>query len=267
MIKIQHIQFSYKDTKNVFSNFSLQINTPGIYGLLGENGIGKTTLLKLISTLYFPSFGKILIDGKDIKERDVEALSKLYFMPDTINNCRMKFKDFAQSYATFYNNFNPDILNDCIESFHLNPNQTITSMSMGERKKAFCSFTLAIGTEILLMDEPTNGLDIPSKKIFRQLLMRHIREDQCVLISTHLVNDVEKLLDHYVILNHSNQPFMASEQEINERYTFTTQLTPDGALYSEPCASGYKVIVPNYGESSDIDLEMLFNAVINGNLK
>ena len=267
MINIQHIQFSYKNTKDVFNNFNLQITSHGIYGLLGENGIGKTTLLKMISTLYFPAFGKILIDEKDTKERDIETLSKLYFMPDTISNCRMKFKDFAQSYATFYSNFNSDILNDCIESFHLDPNQTITSMSMGERKKAFCSFALAVGTEILLMDEPTNGLDIPSKKIFRQLLMRHIREDQYVLISTHLVNDVEKLLDHYIILNHSNKPFIASEQEINERYTFTTQLTSEGALYSEPCASGYKVIVPNQGESSDIDLEMLFNAVIKGSLE
>lgn len=267
MIDIKNIRFSYKKSKDVFDNFSLQLDSPGIYGLLGENGIGKTTLLKMISTLYFPSYGKILIDGKDSRQREVETLAKLYFMPDTIDSYWMKFQDFVENHAVFYDNFSPEILDDCFNCFHVDRQQTIKSMSLGERKKAFCSFALAAGTEILLMDEPTNGMDVPSKKIFRQLLMRHIREDQYVLISTHLINDVEKLLDHYIILNHDNRPFNASAQEIMEKYAFVTQLTQEEALYAEPCVNGYKAIVPNQGEPTDIDLEMLFNAVNSGGLK
>ena len=267
MIALHNISFSYEDTGNIFQAFNLDFNEPGIYGLLGENGIGKTTLLKMMSGIYFPIVGEIKIDGKNVSERDVETMSKIYFMPDTISDVNFTFKKFVAAYSPFYDNFSKDILDDCLKSFGIDADRKISAMSLGEKKKAIVSFSLAVQTEILLMDEPSNGMDIPSKKIFRQLLMKYCGDDQYIIISTHLVSDVENILDHFVIIADKENAFSASSSEITERYTFGTAPSAEGAIYAEKSAGGYKVILPNEGEESEIDIVMLFNAVTKGLIK
>ena len=267
MITLQNITFAYEDTGNIFKTLNLELNEPGIYGLLGENGIGKTTLLKLISGIYFAIVGEIKIDDKDVSQRDVDTMSKIYFMPDTISDVNLTFDNFVKCYSVFYEKFSKDILDDCLKSFGIDGSSKISAMSLGEKKKAFISFALAVQTEILLMDEPSNGLDIPSKKIFRQLLMKYCGDEQYIVISTHLVSDVENILDHFIILTDKENAFSASSSEITERYTFGTSPSAEGAIYSETSAGGYKVILPNEGEESEIDTVMLFNAVTKGLIK
>ena len=267
MITLHNVTFAYEDTGNIFKSLNLELNEPGIYGLLGENGIGKTTLLKLMSAVYFAIVGEIKIDDKDVSKRDVETMSKIYFMPDTISDVNLTFDNFVKCYSPFYENFSKDILDDCLKSFGIDSSRKISAMSLGEKKKAFMSFALAVQTEILLMDEPSNGMDITSKKIFRQLLMKYCGDEQYIIISTHLVSDVENILDHFIILTDKENAFSASSSEITERYTFGTSSSAEGALYAEKSAGGYKVIMPNEGEESEIDITMLFNAVIKGAIK
>ncbi len=277
MIAFQQLHFSYSSDKKkqggkneIFKGVTLELAQPGIYGLLGVNGVGKTTLLNLMSGLLFPSHGKLLIDGKEVKERASDTLARLYYMPSQTGLLSFKVGEYARDLAPFYENFNADIWNDCLDTFGLDRNQNLMKLSEGNQKKAFISFALAAGTEILLLDEPTNGLDIPSKKNFRKLLLKYTREDQYVIISTHLVADVEKLLDHYLIIHHEGEIFNASAQEILDRYVFTTALTEENALYAEPCASGYKVILEKDGTveemNNEIDIEMLFTAVTGGQI-
>lgn len=275
MITLKQLHFSYPGDRRkqerkdeIFKGVTLELREPGIYGLLGVNGVGKTTLLNLMSGLFFPTHGKLMIDGKEVKERATDTLAQIYYMPTQTGLLSFKVGEYAKSLAPFYEHFNEEVWNECLDAFELDRSQKMMKLSEGNRKKVFISFALAAGTKILLLDEPTNGLDIPSKKIFRKLLLRYTREDQYVLISTHLVADVEKLLDHYLIIHHDGRIFNASAQEILDRYVFTTALTEEGALYAEPCASGYKVIQANEDVSMDkaneIDIEMLFTAVTGG---
>ena len=275
MITLKQLHFSYPGDKKgpkheIFKGNTLELGQPGIYGLLGANGVGKTTLLNLMSGLLFPTHGKLMIDGKEVKERAADTLAHIYYMPSQTGLLSFKVGEYAKILAPFYENFNAEVWNVCLDAFGLDPNQNLMKMSEGNQKKAFICFALSVGTDILLLDEPTNGLDIPSKKIFRKLLLQYTREDQYVIISTHLVADVEKLLDHYLIIHHDGQIFNASAQEILDRYVFTTALTEEGALYAEPCASGYKVIrandVVSAGADSEIDIEMLFTAVTGGQI-
>ena len=266
MIQINDVTFGYSVEKNVFDRLNLSLSTPGIYGLLGLNGSGKTTLLNLLSSLIFADQGSILIDGQDVTKRETSTLEKVYYMAAEIPETTMKFKDFIKYYSPLYPHFNQEVLHDCLKQFQVNTDERISNLSLGGKKKAFISFALAVGAEVMLMDEPTNGLDIPSKKIFRQLLMRYVSESQQVIISTHLVGDVANLLDHFLVLKENGKVFSASAAEITKQYAFVRQLTNENVLYAEPCAEGYKVIKSNEGEDTDIDIELLFNAIIEGGL-
>lgn len=266
MIQINDVTFGYSAGKNVFDRLNLSLSTPGIYGLLGLNGSGKTTLLNLLSSLIFADQGGILIDGQDVTKRETSTLEKIYYMPSEMPETNMTFKDFIKNYSPLYPYFNKEVLQDCLKQFQVNTDERISDLSLGGKKKVFISFAIAVGAELLLMDEPTNGLDIPSKKIFRQLLMRHVSESQQVIISTHLVGDVANLLDHFIILKDNGKVFSASAAEITEKFAFVRQLTNENVLYAEPCAEGYKVIKPNEGEETDIDIELLFDAIIEGGL-
>ena len=258
MIQINDVTFGYSLEKKVFDGLNLTLSSPGIYGLLGLNGSGKTTLLNLLSSLFFADQGSILIDGQDIIKRETSTLEKIYYMPAKVPETSMKFKDFINYYSPLYPHFNKEILQDCLQQFQMNIEERISDLSLGGKKKAFISFALAVGAEILMMDEPTDGLDIPSKKIFRQLLMRYVSESQQVIISTHLVGDVANLLDHFIVLKKNRKVFSASTAEITKQYAFVRQLNNENVLYAEPCADGYKVIKSNEGEDTDIDIELLF---------
>ena len=262
MIKIEDVNFGYASGKHVFDALNVEWKEPGVYGLLGLNGSGKTTLLKLLSSLIFPNKGTITIDGEDVTKREVSTLSKMYFLADEAEGLKMKFRDFVKNYAPFYDHFNAEVLADCLQQFKVDEEVRIDKMSLGEKKKAFVSFALAVGTEILLLDEPTNGLDILSKKVFRQLLMKYIGDDQTVIIATHLVCDIANLLDHFIILKEDGKAFSQSSVALTKRYAFVKQRDEQGALYAEPCAEGYRVIKANEGEETAIDIELLFNAVI-----
>ena len=266
MIQISDLSFGYSAGEKIFDGLNLTLCVPGIYGLLGLNGSGKTTLLNLLSSLIFPDHGRVLIEGEDVTKRKTETLERVYYMPSEMLETTMKFQDFIKYYAPLYPYFNREVLSDCLEQFQVDANERISNMSLGGKKKAFISFALAVGAEILMLDEPTNGLDIPSKKIFRKLLMRYVGEKQKVIISTHLVGDVAHLLDYFIILKEGGKAFGASAIEITKKFAFIRQLENEGALYAEPCAEGYKVIKPNEGEDTDIDIELLFNAVIEGDL-
>lgn len=275
MIKIDNISFSYgKDA--VLKNISMTLEDGKIYGLLGENGVGKTTLLTLLCGLKRPQGGEILVDTAPAATRESTAavpakpydrlpalLEDQYFLSDEVAEVALTASDYARSYGKFWKNFDYARFLELMDLFETDVQQKMNKMSFGQLKKTYISFALACGTRYLYMDEPTNGLDIPSKAQFRKAVMKYTREDAIILISTHQVRDLENIIDPIIILDRQDVLLNASVAEISEKLTFDygSEKHPE-ALYSEMIPGGYIQVYPNAdGKESKVNVEALFNTV------
>lgn len=203
MLQINNITYGYNRYMKVIDGLSLEFKEGGIYGLLGKNGTGKSTLLYLIMGLLRPENGSITLDGSDTKERKPETMQEMFIVPEEYNMPSVKLNDFVKSIKPFYPNFDEQTLYDCLREFEMPTDLNLGALSMGQKKKAYMCLALATRTKLLLMDEPTNGLDIPSKSQFRKVIARGMRDDQIIIISTHQVRDVELLLDHVTIIDNN----------------------------------------------------------------
>lgn len=272
MIQVKNITFSYPGTrKNVFSDFSLSLNENNIYGLLGKNGTGKSTLLYLISGLLHAKKGTVAVDGVDSKDRNPNILRDIFLVPEEFELPNVTLDAYVKMMAPFYPNFSQETLEGCLKDFELPHFHRLNELSMGQKKKVFMSFALASGTRLLLMDEPTNGLDIPSKTQFRKVIANNMTDDRILVISTHQVHDIESLLDHILILSESRMLLNASTADICEKYTFeyrNPQEMDDTVIYAEPSLQGNAVIAKRNEADSEtqINLELLFNAVVEGKI-
>jgi len=269
-IKLENVSFKYRGSrKEVLNNVSFEIPENRICGLLGKNGVGKSTALYLIAGLLTPKKGQITVDGRQSVKADPEMLKELFFVPEEFTLPNVQLSDYVKMNLPFYPNFSNEILYACLSDFEMSENIKLSELSMGQKKKVFMSFALATGTRILLMDEPTNGLDIPSKAQFRKAVSRSMTDDRIVIISTHQVHDVEQLLDHIIILSDQGVLLNKSTEEITDEYVFETR-TPDNmsdVLYSEPSLQGNMVVAPiGDRQETNINLEILFNAATQGKL-
>ena len=264
MIEIKKLDFSYKKTP-VFENINLTFPEGAIYGLLGENGVGKTTLLTLVCGLLRPTQGTCTVDGHTSYDRLPEMLQRVVFLPDEVmlpdNSTPQKYVD---ELAPFYPTFSQGTFLHLMQELEVEPDRKFREMSFGQQKKSLIAATLSLGTDYVLLDEPTNGLDIPSKAQFRSILSKRADENSTIIISTHQVKDVENLIDPIVILNNNDVLLDASVQQITEKLYFEYGGEHrDDAFFSEMMPSGYMNVVPNTtGEESQINIEALFNAVL-----
>ena len=264
MIDIQNLSFSYKKTP-VFDNISLSFQEGNIYGLLGENGVGKTTLLKLVCGLQRPTEGTCSVDGLTSYDRLPEMLQRITFLPDEVklpdNATPQRYVDELRP---FYPNFAQGTFLHLMQELEVEPTRKFREMSFGQQKKSLIAAALSLGTDYVLLDEPTNGLDIPGKAQFRSILSKRVDERSTLIISTHQVKDVENLIDPIVILSNNAVLLDATVQRITEKLYFEYGGEKrDDALYSELMPGGYLNVVPNTtGEESQINIEALFNAVL-----
>lgn len=262
MIKTQNLAFSY-GKKEVLRNISLSLEPGKIYGLLGENGVGKTTLLTLLCGLKKPAAGTIEADGRDPYRREPSLLADQYFLPDEVAASTEKAVDWAKSRGGFWPDFSLDCFSEIMEVFEADKNQKMSTMSAGQLKKTHISFALACSVKYLLMDEPTNGLDIPSKAQFRSAILKYTPEDSTIVISTHQVRDLENVIDPIIILDRQDVLLNASLDRISEKlfFDYGTMLHPD-SLYSEQLPGGFIQVCRNLsGADSKVNIEALFNAV------
>lgn len=264
MIQIQNLTFGYKSSKeNVLENVNLQLTPGSIVGLLGKNGTGKTTLLNLITGQLFAKQGVITIDDENVKTKSKSILEKLYFIPEELIVPNLSLENFIKLYSPFYKDYSQEIMDECMREFDLkSEKKSLNKLSMGTKKKMMICFAIATNVPYLLMDEPTNGLDIPSKRIFRKLINSHMSEDRTILISTHQVHDVEKMVDHIVIVGKKDLLVNDTTEGLGQEYTFGT--TPKGeVLYSEKSLEGNLCVArrTESEEETPVSLELLFEAV------
>lgn len=264
MLKIENVVFAYGRRKpRVLDGFSLSLDRGGIYGLLGPNGVGKSTLLYMIMGMLRPKEGSITYDGTDTWRREPGILADTFLVPEEFSLPPVTLSRYIEVYGRMYPNFDLGVMQDCLKAFFMEDYaKRLNALSMGQKKKIFISFALACRTPLLLMDEPTNGLDIQAKTAFRTLMSRHIGDDRTVIISTHQVRDLEQLLDHIVIMNTRRVILSSDIAGIQDRLAFRRNVTEDeaeGALITIPSPGGMDIMTLNDGgDITDVNLELLF---------
>lgn len=266
MIELKDVEFSYRKGHSLFKHLNVSLIPGHVYGLLGKNGAGKSTLLKHMSGLLFPTAGKVSVMGYDPTERFPEMLKDVYMIPEEFELPAVSLNTFVARNAVFYPRFDHAQLANHLEEFEIPLGNQLPQMSFGQKKKFLISFGLATNARLLILDEPTNGLDIPSKSQFRKIVAAALDESRVIIISTHQVRDLENLIDSILVLEKGQIIFNRSTGEIAEKLAFEDQIlnTPEeDILYSETLQSRRMGIVKNTsGEETRIDLELLFNALV-----
>ncbi len=262
MIEIKDLAFSYGKTP-ILKSITTTLEEGRIYGLLGENGVGKTTLLTLLCGLKKVCSGSITTDGENPFDRTPTLLQNQFYLPDEVLPAAMKAECFAKERGAFWPDYDHSKFLEIMKEFENDPAKRMNQMSAGQLKKTYISLALACGCKYIFMDEPTNGLDIPSKTQFRSAIMKYTSDDSTIVISTHQVRDLENIIDPIIILDRQDVLLNASVEEITSKlyFDYGTQLHPE-SLYSEQLPGGFIQVYPNTtGEDSKINVEALFNAV------
>ena len=266
MITINNLKYGYSKEDLLYEDLSLELQPGSITGLLGKNGAGKTTLLKLLTGLSYPLSGSISINGSNPGQRSQSLLGDMYFVPEEFYLPAITIFDYVKANGKFYPRFDESKMERIIGEFGLLNDAKLTKLSHGQKKKFLIAFALATQCRLLVLDEPTNGLDISSKSLFRKILAGSLDDDQLVIISTHQVKDVENLIDTILILDDGKIVFNHGLGEISERLAFESSSTAanEEILYSETAPGGFRTIRPLNGTPSQLDIELLFNATISG---
>lgn len=269
IMQVERIAFNYgwRQQKSVFSDFSLSLERGKVYGLLGLNGAGKSTLIYLMAGLLTPKSGRVTIDGCNVRDRLPSTLGNLFVVPEEFELPHMSLKEYATLNGALYPRFSYDDLLRNLELFDINPEiKSLSSLSMGQKKKVLMSFAFATHTDLMLMDEPTNGLDIPGKSQFRRLVAREMSDNRTIVISTHQVRDIDNCIEHVVIIDDSKVLLDESVASITSKLQFVengTATDAQRAIYSQPSVMGYSIVVPNNGgDETEVNLETLFNATL-----
>lgn len=262
MIEIKDLAFSYGKTP-ILKSITTTLEEGRIYGLLGENGVGKTTLLTLLCGLKKVCSGSITTDGENPFDRTPTLLQNQFYLPDEVLPVAMKAECFAKERGAFWPDYDHAKFLEIMKEFENDPAKKMNQMSAGQLKKTYISLALACGCKYIFMDEPTNGLDIPSKTQFRSAIMKYTTDDSTIVISTHQVRDLENIIDPIIILDRQDVLLNASVEEITSKlyFDYGTQLHPE-SLYSEQLPGGFIQVYPNTtGQDCKINVEALFNAV------
>ena len=267
MINVENLSFTDPKSKHmVLHDFSFSLEAGRVYGLLGRNGAGKSTLLYLITGLLTPKKGKIMYHDINVRSRLPMTLQDMFLVPEEFELPSISLKKYIDLNAPFYPNFSKEDMYKYLHCFEMDMDVNLGALSMGQKKKVFMSFALATNTSLLLMDEPTNGLDIPGKSQFRKFMASGMTDNKTIVISTHQIRDIDKMLDSVMIMDESRVLLNESTVHICEKLCFKEsddRSLIDKALFAVPSLHGNSLLLLNeHNEDSDINIELLFNAIL-----
>lgn len=265
MIQLQNITYSYNSRKTLFNGLNLELTEGHVYGLLGKNGAGKSSLIKNIAGFLFPQKGKCVVNGFNPGKRETPFLEQLFYIPESCELPGLYIPQLIDIYSCFYPSFDKGAFDRYLEAFHVDIDSHLARLSFGQRKKVYISFALAANTKLLIMDEPTNGLDIPSKLQFRNIITSANRGDKITIMSTHQVRDLDDLITSILIIDEGELLLFADKTAISEALFFETcgSLPQNDYLYSELTPKGIVVVKENkLRRPSYLDIEILFNATL-----
>lgn len=265
-VQVSNLTFAYDHRYSLFRGLDMQLEMGNIYGLLGKNGAGKTTLLRLLSGLLYSQEGQLDVIGFNPGARNPNLLSDIFFLPEEFYLPSVSAEKYQQLYGPFYPKFDTQKFRQYLQEFQIDSLQKLSALSYGQKKKFLIAFGLASNAAVCILDEPTNGLDIPSKSQFRKVVASSVNEQRMFLISTHQVRDMELLIDPIIIIDEGKIIFQQHYADIAEKLSIqkVSELSPEqNILFSQEELGGYRIVTNKTDDDeSVIDMETLFNAVM-----
>lgn len=264
MVQLRQVAFSYGKRAPLFDGLDFALEPGGIYGLLGKNGAGKTSLLRIISGMLFPDAGSAEVLGHPASRRHPDMLAELFIVPEEFFLPEITIGEYIAAYAPFYPRFDYGVLDHGLSEFDLGRQAALGELSFGQRKKFLVAFALASGVRLVLFDEPTNALDIPGKSQLRKLLLAHMSDERAFVISTHQVRDLASVMDPIAIIDDGKLVFEASADDIDRglRTRVVPRIPEEGVIYAEEALGGYAVLEAAPSDGEPVDIEVLFNGVM-----
>ena len=198
LLEIKKLNKSF-DNKKILTDINLSISCGKIVGLLGKNGAGKSTLIKLINDLLTPSSGEILVKGREI---GVESKKVISYLPErTYLNKQMKVSEIIELFKDFYQDFDEDKAIRLLKDLDLDINQSLTKMSKGMQEKVQLVLVMSRKADLYILDEPLGGVDPATRDYILDTILSNFNENASVIISTHLISDIERILDEVIFID------------------------------------------------------------------
>lgn len=214
LIEFKNVYKSFDD-KEVLKNVSFTINEGKIIGLLGKNGMGKTTIIKLINDLLTPSNGEIIICGGKV---GVESKKRISYLPErTYLDRGMKVEEVFKYFTDFYDDFNIEKAKKLLKDLNLEEQDYLNKMSKGMLEKLQLILVMSRDADLYILDEPLGGVDPATRDYILSTILSNFKEGSSVLISTHLISDVEKILDEVIFINEGEIVLSESADALRER--------------------------------------------------
>lgn len=214
LVNIKNLSKSFGE-KQILKNINLTIPKGKIIGLLGKNGMGKTTLIKLINDLLTPTEGTILVNGKEI---GIESKKSISYLPErTYLDKSMKVKDAIKYFEEFYDNFDKEKAIKLINDLNLDLNEKISKMSKGMQEKLQLILVISRNVALYIFDEPLGGIDPATRDYILDTILSNFNEGASVIISTHLISDIERILDDVIFINDGEIILTSSADELREK--------------------------------------------------
>ena len=189
----------YFDNKKILKDINFSISKGKIVGLLGKNGAGKSTLIKLINDLLTPTNGEIFVNGNKI---GVETKKIISYLPErTYLNKQMKVSEVINYFEDFYDNFDSEKAKRLLKDLDLDINQKLTKMSKGMQEKVQLVLVMSRNADLYVLDEPLGGVDPATRDYILDTILSNFNENASVIISTHLISDIEKILDEVIFID------------------------------------------------------------------
>lgn len=279
VLSIKNICKSFK-TNEVLRDIRFDIEVGKIYGLLGNNGEGKTTLLNIISNKYFCNSGSVEIDGRCIFEND-ELLGNIHLMSEkSFKGETKKIQSLIEDVSLFYPKFNRERARYLCEKFKVNTKRRFNKQSTGYVSIIKCIIALSCGADVLIFDEPVLGLDIVHRDMFYKEMLRVYEEEHCaIILSTHIIEELQNILEHIIILNNKVVMVDTNKLDFLDEYykvagtaeVVTSFITDKDVVYTEGVTGflsaiikGDKPTMYNNLEVSQVELHQLFIGLTKG---
>ncbi|SDB17848.1 ABC-2 type transport system ATP-binding protein [Streptococcus henryi] len=215
LLQLHHLSKSYKKQVAI-DDISLALPAGKIIGLLGSNGSGKTTLIKLINGLLQPDKGDVVINGY---RPSIETKKIISYLPDTTYLREgMKIKDMLDLFDDFYEDFSREKAENLLKDLHLDDNEMLKNLSKGNKEKVQLVLVMARKAKLYILDEPIGGVDPAARDYILKTIINNYSEDASVIISTHLISDIEPILDEVIFLKEGKIILQGNADDIREEY-------------------------------------------------